>query len=47
MLTAQRDEDLERRMEKLGVHAVLHKPVSPDELNKAVAALVGIPGGAL
>lgn len=45
MLTAQRDEDLERRMEKLGVHAVLHKPVSPAELIKAVAALTTAPGG--
>ncbi len=47
MLTAHMEEDMEHRMEKLGVHAVLHKPISPPELNKAVAALVEVPGGPL
>ena len=46
MLTAQRDEDLEHRMAKLGVHAVLHKPISPMALNRAVAELVEVPGSA-
>ncbi len=32
MLTAQRDEDLAHRMEKLGVHGVLHKPIRPQDL---------------
>jgi DNA-binding response OmpR family regulator len=41
MLTAGRDEDLDHRMEKLGVHAVLHKPISPAVLNKAIAELAG------
>ncbi|NWJ39926.1 MAG: response regulator [Geothrix sp.] len=44
MLTAHRNEDLEHRMEKLGVHAVLHKPISPVDLNTAVAALIGEAG---
>lgn len=39
MLTAHRDEDLEHRMLKLGVHAVLHKPISPVDLNQVVASL--------
>jgi len=46
MLTAQRDEELEHRMAKLGVHAVLHKPISPMDLNRAVAKLVEVPGSA-
>jgi len=40
MLTAQHDGDLERRMDKLGVHAVLHKPISPLDLNQRVAKLL-------
>jgi CheY-like chemotaxis protein len=43
MLTAHHDGNMEQRMEKLGVHAVLHKPISPLDLNKAVAALIGGP----
>jgi DNA-binding NarL/FixJ family response regulator len=43
MLTAHHNEDLEIRMEKLGVHAVLHKPISPSDLNKAVAMLANGP----
>ncbi len=39
MLTAHHNEDLEHRMEKLGVHAVLHKPISPTDLNRVVATL--------
>ncbi len=37
MLSAHRMEDLEHRMAKLGVHAVLHKPVAPGELASGVA----------
>jgi CheY-like chemotaxis protein len=40
MLTAHHDEELEQRLEKLGVHSVLYKPISPADLSKAVAALV-------
>lgn len=46
MLTAHHDEEMERRMEKLGVHRVLHKPISPVDLNSAVATLIGAPGTA-
>ena len=41
MLTAQHDEDLEHRMEKLGVHAVIHKPITPLDLSRAVAEVLG------
>ena len=44
MLTAHHDEEMERRMEKLGVHAVLHKPISPLDLNRVVATLTEDPG---
>ena len=44
MLTAHHDGDMEIRMEKLGVHAVLHKPISPADLNKAVTELLRGPG---
>ncbi len=43
MLTAQRNEDLNHRMGKLGVHAILHKPITPVDLNQAVAKLAGAP----
>ena len=43
MLTAHHDEELEHRMEKLGVHAVLHKPISPTGLNRVVATLTEDP----
>lgn len=46
MLTAHHDIDLEGRMEKLGVHAVLHKPIGPSDLNRVVAALVAGPAAA-
>ena len=41
MLTAQHDEDMERRMEKLGVDAVLHKPITPQGLTARAAELLG------
>lgn len=40
MLTAQRDEEMEHRMAKLGVHVVLHKPISPHDLNHCVVELL-------
>jgi CheY-like chemotaxis protein len=44
MLTAHHDEEMERRMEKLGVHSVLHKPIGPLDLNRVVTALTEDPG---
>ena len=44
MLTAHHDEEIEHRMEKLGVHSVLHKPISPLDLNRVVATLTEVPG---
>jgi CheY-like chemotaxis protein len=44
MLTAHHDEEMERRMEKLGVHSVLHKPIGPLDLNRVVASLTEVPG---
>lgn len=41
MLTAQHDGEMERRMAKLGVHAVLHKPITPQSLNQCVVELLG------
>jgi CheY-like chemotaxis protein len=41
MLTAHHDEEMRRRMEKLGIHAVLHKPISPQELIDTVARITG------
>jgi two-component system chemotaxis response regulator CheY len=40
ILTTQHDVDIEHRMENLGVHATLHKPITPSDLNKVVAELV-------
>jgi CheY-like chemotaxis protein len=42
MLTAQHDSDIEHRMEKLGVHLVLHKPIEPPDLAEAVRELLPI-----
>ena len=44
MLTAQRDEDLEHRMEKLGVHGILHKPISPQDLVATVEEVLSREG---
>lgn len=40
MLTANRDPDLPGLMEKLGVHAVIHKPASPGDLADTVARVL-------
>lgn len=40
MLTAQHDGEMEQRMTKLGVHVVLHKPITPHELNRSIAELI-------
>ena len=40
MLTAQHDRDLERRMGKLGVHASLHKPITPQVLSSCIERLL-------
>ena len=47
ILTAFHDEAISERMQRLGVACVLHKPISPLELNKAVAALIEGSGAAL
>lgn len=41
MLTAHHEDEMEQRMEKLGVHAVLHKPVEPQRLADTVAQVLG------
>lgn len=40
MLTALHDEAMDHRMEKLGVHAILYKPISPSELARTVAEVL-------
>jgi CheY-like chemotaxis protein len=40
ILTAQHDSDIEHRMEKLGVHLVLHKPIEPPDLAEAIRTLL-------
>lgn len=42
MLTAHHEHELEQRMERLGVHAIVHKPVSPRQLVEAVAQALAI-----
>jgi DNA-binding response OmpR family regulator len=44
MLTAHHDEEMEGRMEKLGVHRILHKPINPKDLSRVVATLTEDPG---
>ena len=40
MLTAHHDEKVQRRMEQLGVHALIYKPISPQTLVDTVARVL-------